>query len=68
MKLKMLKSVRGAHDGMHVISFDEGSVHEFGPEARSLELAKTFLREKWAVEVKAEEKKPEGKKPESGAK
>lgn len=51
MKIIMLQDQRAAPDGVRIDLYPEGSVYSV-PEDISEELARIFLREKWAREVK----------------
>ena len=69
MKLKMSETVKGASDpsGSQVKEYQEGETYEVHES-----LARVFLKENWAEEVKAKKAAPEnkakGKAPENKAK
>ena len=58
MRLRMLKTVRGAADGVSLKDYVEGSEHEIGGNFRADDLAQAFINASYAVEVKPEAKKP----------
>lgn len=68
MKLRMLKSVPGAIDGMNVKTYEEGEEYEIGGDARADDLARAFLKGKFAqvVAEKAPPRAEEPKKPNEG--
>lgn len=49
MKLVMLKTVRGAEDGVTIKTYEEGKEYEIGGHFRADDLAKAFLRDGVAV-------------------
>jgi hypothetical protein len=51
MRIRMLKTVRGAEDGFTVREYLIDTEHELSGTARAQELAEVFLREGWAEEV-----------------
>lgn len=57
MYLKMLETKNGCEEGSHVTTtYEEGESYHVGEE-----LAKVFLKNKWAKETKAVKKAPEDK-------
>jgi hypothetical protein len=62
MKIKMLSTQKGSIDGIHLDTYEAGSVHDLSASNGERELATVFVREGWAVdESKAIESAPENK-------
>lgn len=56
MKIKMLKTEKGAADGIRVAEYKEGTVHDLGHSPRALELAHAFVKMGSAVPEEPEAK------------
>lgn len=53
MKIRMTKTVRGAADGVTVITYEAGKEYELGETPRALDLALALMAEGWAEELQA---------------
>ena len=51
MKIKMLSTQKGSIDGIHLATYESGSVHDLSASKGERELATVFIRERWAVEA-----------------
>lgn len=59
VKVRMLKQIRGARDGVTLETFEAGQEVEFAETAREQDLLQIFLREGWAEEIRARGPAPE---------
>ena len=51
MKIKMLSTQKGSIDGIHLATYEAGSVHAMSASKGERELSAVFIREGWAIEV-----------------
>lgn len=58
VKIRMKSTHQGSIDGRHPRPFVEGQEYDLGATQRELELAKVFIEQKWAEEVKAPAAQP----------
>jgi hypothetical protein len=66
MRLRMLTTTKGSDDGHTVREYRQGGEYDVGGTARADELARTFIRERWAEDANAPALPPTGQ--ESGPK
>lgn len=65
MKIKMLSTQKGSIDGIHLATYEAGSVHDLRGSKGERELATVFVREGWAVESQPDTATPAPKQPAS---
>lgn len=49
MKIRMLSTQKGSIDGIHLATYESGSVHDLSGSKGERELAAVFVREGWAA-------------------
>jgi hypothetical protein len=65
MKIKMLSTQKGSIDGIHLATYEAGSVHNLSASKGERELATVFVREGWAVEAPPDPVTPAQEQPAS---